>query len=142
MAKRKKDPVEKQLEKQAGRRKDAAATYRAKLSARKAALAARTERWSPGLRDHADLTFARLLEAATTPKGPRSGLRKRFLGRWVFGAATQRAAARTTLHRASRGVLNAARARDPVVFQTARDELKRLWREARADAKRASARRR
>jgi hypothetical protein len=39
-------------------------------------------------------------------------------------------------------VLSAARARDPVVFQKAKDELKRLWREVRADAKRASARRR
>lgn len=132
MAKRKKDPPARQPAPWGVHRQDAAATYRAKLTAKKAA-ATSTGRWSPGLRDRLDLAFTRLLHLATAPKGPRSGLRKRFLERRVFSAATRRAASRNAIYRATRAVLSAARARDPVVFKTARAELYRLWREARAD---------
>ena len=139
MAKRKKDPPTRQpadrsVRQQSVRQQDAAASYRARLSAKKAAaLQTSTGRWSPGLRDRLDLAFARLLQLATAPKGRRSGLRERFLERRVFSAATRRAAPRNAIYRTSRAVLSAAKSGDPAVFKTARNELYRLWREARAD---------
>lgn len=113
-------------------REDPAAKVRAKLEARRAAAqGARAPRWSPGVRDRLSLTFARLLYTATAPSTKSSGLRKRVLERWLLRPATQHAAHRKALYKAAKTVLNAARTRNPAAFARSRDELRRLWREAR-----------
>ncbi len=116
------------------RREDPAARYRAKLEARRvAAQEAQTARWSPGVRDRMALMFARLLHTATAPTTKARGLRKRFLERWLLGAATRHPAHRKALYRASKAVLSAAKTNNAATFQQSRDELNRLWKEARAN---------
>lgn len=124
-------------------KQDAAVRYRARLEARQTALAtAQTATWSPGLRDRLDLGFARLLHTATAPTTRASGIRKRVLERRVFRAATQSAAHRKAIYRASKAVVGAARVKDMATFRRANDELRRLWGAARADRKPAIKRRR
>lgn len=120
-------------------KQDAAVRYRARLEARQTALAAaQTARWSPGLRDRLDLGFARLLHTATAPTTRASGIRKRVLERRVFRAATQNAAHRKAIYRASKAVVGAARTGDAATFKRANSELQRLWGAARADRRPAT----
>jgi hypothetical protein len=135
MAKRKADTL--------SRQEDPAAKYRAKLEARKAAThEAQATRWSPGIRNCLTLTFARLLYTATAPTTRAGGLRKRFLERWLFRAATQHAAHRKVLYRASKAVLSASRAGDLDTFNCSGNELRRLYREARVSSRAGKARER
>lgn len=133
MAKHKADPL--------SGREDPAAKYRAKLEARKAAAReAQATRWSPGIGNRPTLTFARLLYTATAPTTQASGLRKRLLERWLFRAATQHAAHRKVLYRASKAVLSASKAGDSATFDRSGDELRRLYREAQASSRAGKAR--
>ena len=121
MAKRKRDT--------SLRHDDPAVKYRARLEARRAAAhEAQPTRWSPGIRGRLTLVLARLLYTATAPTTRSSGLRKRFLERQLFCAVTRHAATRKTLYRASKAVLSAAGARDPVAFKRSRGDMLELWR--------------
>lgn len=125
MAKRKRDT--------SLRHDDPAVKYRARLEARRAAAhEAQTTRWSPSIRGRLTLVFARLLYTATAPATRSSGLRKRFLERRLFRAVTRHAATRKTLYRASKAVLSAAGAGDPVAFKRSRGDMLELWRAASA----------
>lgn len=132
---------------------DPATKYRAKLKAKKAAtrevraeaqgagavqgvvqrpaqkspVQSQSAEWSPSIRDRGSLAFARLLHTATAPHTRTSGVRKRFLERWVFRAVTRHAAHRRALHRTSKAVISAARAENPPAFLAAKIELHRLW---------------
>ena len=124
-------------------KQDAAVRYRARLGAKQIALAAaQSANWSPGLRDRLDLGFARLLHTATAPTTQASGIRKRVLERRVLRAATQSAAHRKAIYRASKAVVGAARVKDMATFRRSNDELRRLWGAARADRKSATRSRR
>ena len=113
--------------------RDVASAYRSKLEARKAAVEAReAARWSLSPRDRLDLLFASLLHTATKPSSKVSSVRKGLLERYVFPAATRRTTDRKALFRASKLVMQAARARNTPSFRASRNDLQGLWHEVKA----------
>lgn len=95
-------------------------------------LAREAARWAPSTRDRMDLLFASLLHTTTKPSSAFSGLRKGFLERYVFPAATRRATDRKALFRSSRTVVQAAQARNTLSFREAQSDLTSLWQEVKA----------
>lgn len=115
------------------RQGDVASLYRSKLEARQAAIRAReASRWAPSPRDRLDLLFATLLHTATKPSTKFGSVRKSFLERYVFPAATRRTTDRKALFRSSRMVVQAAQAKNAVSFREARSEMRDLWQEVKS----------